>query len=215
MLGATGVGKTTTVAKLAARYILRHGKGRVGLISTDNYRVGAHEQLRSYARIMGAPLSIASDLQSLKEALNKFKDKDLVLIDTAGMNKQDMELNKQMLQLKQGTRRIQSYLVLATNSQRGVLNDSAQAFTNFRLSGCILTKVDETTSLGGALSVAVEHDLPIAYYNDGQKVPEDIHPARAHKLVARSVAIMQHMGGGSKDDQLALTLGGMVAHAHG
>lgn len=215
VVGATGVGKTTTVAKLAARYILRHGKGRVGLISTDNYRVGAHEQLRSYARIMGAPLSIASDQQSIKEALNKFKDKDLVLIDTAGMNEQDMELNKQLLQLKQGTRRIQSYLVLATNSQRGVLTDVAQAFSNYRLSGCILTKVDETTSLGGALSVAVEHDLPVAYYNDGQKVPEDIHPARAHNLVARSVAIMQHMGGASKDDQLALTLGGMVAHAHG
>jgi len=84
------------------------------------------------------------------------------------------------------------------------------------MAGCILTKTDETTSLGGALSVAVEHKLAVAYYNDGQQVPEDIHPARAHGLVSRAVSIMQHLSGGSmNEDSLNLALGGMVAQAHG
>lgn len=215
VVGATGVGKTTTVAKLAARYILRHGKGKVGLISTDNYRVGAHEQLRSYARIMGAPFCIAGDEESIQDAFHKFRDKDLILIDTAGMNQQDMALTRKLSLLQRGDQQVQTCLVMATNSQRGVLNDVAKAFADHTLAGCILTKVDETTSLGGALSVAIEQNLAISHYTDGQKVPEDIHPARAHNLVTRSLSIMQNMGGASRDDKIALTLGGMVAHAHG
>ena len=216
LVGATGVGKTTTIAKLAARYILRHGKGKVALISTDNYRVGAHEQLKSYARIMGAPIRIAADLEELQDALRKFSDKPLILIDTAGMSQRDMQLNEQLNMLQQGARQVQTYLVMATNSQRGVLNDVANGFAQIKLAGCILTKADETTSLGGALSVAVENKLPIAYFNDGQKVPEDIHPARAHSLVSRAVSIMQHLAGGSAhEDSLALALGGMVAQVHG
>jgi len=216
LVGATGVGKTTSTAKLAARYILRHGKGKVALISTDNYRVGAHEQLRSYARIMGAPMRIAANLDELQEALRKFSDKELVLIDTAGMSQRDMHLNEQLSMIKQGNRRVQTYMVLATNSQRGVLNDVMRSFTQLDMAGCILTKTDETTSLGGALSVAVEHKLAVAYYNDGQQVPEDIHPARAHGLVSRAVSIMQHLSGGSmNEDSLNLALGGMVAQAHG
>ncbi|MDH5444600.1 MAG: flagellar biosynthesis protein FlhF [Gammaproteobacteria bacterium] len=216
LVGATGVGKTTTVAKLAARYILRHGKGKVGLISTDNYRVGAHEQLRSYSRIMGAPLRIATNLEELQEALHKFADKSLVLIDTAGMSQRDMQLNEQLQMLKQGDKRVQTYMVLATNSQRGVLSDVVRGFRQIDMAGCILTKVDETTSLGGALSVATESNLPIAYFNDGQKVPEDIHPARAHGLVSRAVSIMQHLSGNSQpEDSINLALGGMVAQLHG
>ena len=216
LVGATGVGKTTTAAKLAARYILRHGKGKVALISTDNYRVGAHEQLRSYARIMGTPISIATNLQELQEALHKFSSKELILIDTAGMSPRDMQLNEQLKMLQEGKRRVSSYLVMATNSQRGVLADVMKGFQPLPLAGCILTKVDETTSLGGALSVAIEHKLPVAYFNDGQKVPEDIHPARAHGLVSRAVSIMQHLSGSvADDDALSLALGGMVAQAHG
>lgn len=215
LVGATGVGKTTTAAKLAARYILRHGKGKVALISTDNYRVGAHEQLRSYARIMGAPISIVANTDELGDALRKFSNKGLVLIDTAGMSQRDMELNQQLSLLGQGERQVQSYLVMATNSQRGVLADVMKGFKARPLAGCILTKVDETTSLGGALSVAIENNLPVAYFNDGQKVPEDIHPARAHGLVSRAVAIMQHLSDGKSDEEsISLALGSMVAQAH-
>ena len=216
LVGATGVGKTTSVAKLAARYILRHGKGKVGLISTDNYRVGAHEQLRSYARIMGAPMRVATDLEELQEALRKFADKELVLIDTAGMSQRDMQLNGQLQMLRQGDRRVQAHIVLATNTQRGVMNEVVNGFGQIDLAGCILTKVDETTSLGGALSVAIENKLAIGYYNDGQKVPEDIHPARAHGLVSRAVSIMQQLSGNTRqEDSLNLELGGMVAQLHG
>lgn len=215
IVGPTGVGKTTTVAKLAARYLLRHGKRRIGLITTDNYRVAAHEQLRAYARIMGAPMRVATDIDSLQDALAAFHDKDLVLIDTAGMSQRDMRLNEQFALLKDAGHDIHVYLTLAANSQRGVLADVVRAFRVVQLAGCILTKVDETTSLGGGLSVATEHNLPVAYISDGQQVPEDLHPARAHALVSRAVAIMQDVGVGAKDDPISTMIGGMAAHAHG
>ena len=100
LVGATGVGKTTTVAKLAARYILRHGQDSVALITTDNYRVAAHEQLRSYARIMGIPMRIAADENALRDALISFRNKGLVLIDTAGMSQRDVEISKQLSLIK-------------------------------------------------------------------------------------------------------------------
>ena len=215
VVGPTGVGKTTTVAKLAARYLLRHGKRRIGLITTDNYRVAAHEQLRAYARIMGAPMRVATDIDSLQDALAAFHDKDLVLIDTAGMSQRDMRLNEQFALLKEAGHDVNVYLTLAANSQRGVLADVVRAFRVVPLAGCILPKVDETTSLGGGLSVAAEQDLPVAYISDGQQVPEDLHPARAHALVSRAVAIMQDVGVGAKDDPISTMIGGMAAHAHG
>lgn len=215
IVGATGVGKTTTVAKLAARYLLRHGKGRVALITTDNYRVAAHEQLRSYARIMGAPMRVASDVESLQDALAAFHDKELVIIDTAGMSQRDMRLNEQFNLLKDCGHEIKVFLALAANNQRGVMTDVERAFKAVPLAGCILTKVDETTSLGGGLSIAIEHKLPIAYISDGQQVPEDLHPARAHALVSRAVAIMRDVGIGAKNDPVSQMIGGMMAHARG
>lgn len=217
LVGATGVGKTTTIAKLAARYTLKHGPHRVALITTDNYRVAAHEQLRSYARIMGVPMRIAGDADSLREALDSLQDKELILIDTAGMSQRDMLLNKQLAMLQaEGMPEIKTYLTLATNCQRGVLSETGDKFKDMNLAGCILTKVDETISMGGALTVAVENDLPISYFCDGQQVPEDIHLARAHSIVSRSVAVMQHMATTSTyDEATSLTIGGMVANGNG
>jgi len=215
IVGATGVGKTTTVAKLAARYLMRHGKGRVGLITTDNYRVAAHEQLRSYARIMDAPMRVASDVESLQDALASYHDKDLVIIDTAGMSQRDMRLNEQFKLLIESGHDIQIYLTLAANNQRGVMMDVEQSFKAVPLAGCIITKVDETTSLGGCLSIATEQNLPVAYISDGQQVPEDLHPARAHALVSRAVAIMQDVGITAKNEASSQMIGSMVAHAHG
>ena len=216
LVGPTGVGKTTTVAKLAARYSLRHGPGRVALVTTDSFRVGAHEQLRIYARILGVPLRIANNPEQLLEVLSGLRDKALVLIDTAGMSQRDMRLSEQFALLHAEGSRIQSYLVMATTAQRSVLDETVRAFQAVALRGCILTKVDESTSLGSALSVAIEQRLAVAYVSDGQRVPEDMHPARAHSLVSRSVAIMQH-GGGTTSGEVAdsLAIGGMVAHAHG
>jgi flagellar biosynthesis protein FlhF len=217
LVGATGVGKTTTIAKLAARYTLKHGPHRVALITTDNFRVAAHEQLRSYARIMGVPMRVTGDVESLRAALDSLSDKELILIDTAGMSQRDMTLNKQLTMLQaEALPQIKTYLTLATNSQRGVLQEINEKFKEMPLAGCILTKIDETTSMGGALSVAVEHNLPISYLCDGQRVPEDLHLARAHSLVSRSVAIMQHMASiHSHDETTSLTIGGMVANGYG
>lgn len=217
LVGATGVGKTTTIAKLAARYTLKHGPHRVALITTDNYRVAAHEQLRSYARIMGVPMRVTGDADSLREALDGLQDKDLILIDTAGMSQRDMLLSKQFAMLQaEGLPPIKTYLTLATNCQRGVLSEIGNKFTGINLAGCILTKVDETTSMGGAITVAIENNLPISYFCDGQQVPEDIHLARAHSIVSRSVSVMQHMASiGLHDDATSLTIGGMVANGHG
>lgn len=217
LVGATGVGKTTTIAKLAARYTLKHGPHRVALITTDNYRVAAHEQLHSYARIMGVPMRVTGDAESLREALDSLHDKELILIDTAGMSQRDMLLNKQfaMLQSK-GLPEIKTYLTLATNCQRGVLSETGAKFKEMNLAGCILTKIDETTSMGGALTVAIENNLPISYFCDGQQVPEDIHLARAHSIVSRSVTVMQHMASmNTFDEATSLTIGGMVASGNG
>ncbi len=217
LVGATGVGKTTTIAKLAARYTLKHGPHRVALITTDNYRVAAQEQLRSYARIMGIPMRVAGSADKLREALDSLQDKELVLIDTAGMSQRDMQLNQQLQMLQaEALPPIKTYLTLATNCQRGVLTETGDKFRDMPLAGCILTKVDETTSMGGALSVAIENGLPIAYFCDGQQVPEDIHLARAHGLVSRSVSVMQHMVATNHyDEATSLTISGMVANGHG
>lgn len=210
LVGATGVGKTTTVAKLAARYLLRHGPDSVALITTDNYRVAAHEQLRSYARIMGVPMRVAGDEDALRDALISFRNKGLVLIDTAGMSQRDMELSKQLSLIKNETATIQTYLTLATNTQRGVLDEVVRTFSEIQLAGCILTKVDETTSLGSALSTIIEQQLPVAYFSDGQQVPEDLHRARAHSLVTKSVSIMQRTAQYLDKDDAAI-VSGMVA----
>ena len=216
LVGATGVGKTTTIAKIAARYILKHGPQRVALITTDNYRIAAHEQLRSYARIMGVPMYVTSDSDSLGETLDKLSDKELILIDTAGMSQRDMMLNKQFEMLQaEGLPEIKTYLTLASNCQRSVLSETGNKFKEMNLAGCIFTKVDETTSLGGAITVAVENNLPISYFCDGQKVPEDIHLARPHTIVSRSVSVMQHMSStNTQHEESASIVGGMVANGH-
>ncbi len=219
LVGATGVGKTTTIAKLAARYTLQHGPKKVLLITTDNNRVAAHEQLRSYARILGVPMRVAGDAATLKSLIHGFADKGLILIDTAGMSQRDMKLSKELSMINDGARdggrEVQVYLTLAANSQRGVLEDVARAFHTIPLAGAVLTKLDETTSLGGALSVTIEHSMPVAWISDGQQVPEDLHRARPHSLVSRSVAIMQKLTSPEGDDPVSLAIGGMIANANG
>ncbi|HWQ94674.1 MAG TPA: flagellar biosynthesis protein FlhF [Gammaproteobacteria bacterium] len=216
LVGPTGVGKTTTIAKLAARYALRHGPNRVALVTTDNYRIGAHEQLRTFGRILGVPVRIAMNHEELHNALLGLRDKPLVLIDTAGMSQRDVRLSEQFALLNgSGADRIpvKTYLVMSTTTALPGLNEVARAYQGVKLHGCILSKLDETTSLGPALSVSIEQELPVAYVNTGQRVPEDMQPARAHSLVIRSVSIMQHSGENIEDESLELAFGGLAAHA--
>ncbi|VAX03939.1 Flagellar biosynthesis protein FlhF [hydrothermal vent metagenome] len=215
LVGATGVGKTTTIAKLAARYALRHGRDKVALITTDGYRIAAHEQLRTYGRILNIPVRIANTREELTEALKLLVDKELILIDTAGMSQRDVRLSEQFSMITGSAPIIRTYLVLSTNTHRAGLREIVKAFKAVRLDGCILTKMDETTSLGGTLSTVMENKLPVAYMSDGQRVPEDIHIARAHTLVNRAVLVAQQTSQALEQESLNLAFSGMVANAHG
>ena len=191
LVGPTGVGKTTSIAKLAARFTLRHGNREVALISTDNYRIGAHEQLMNFGRIMGIPTYMAASVEDLTQRIQDLSDKRLILVDTSGMSQRDVRLNEQLQSLSSSSSAIRTYLVMAANTQTNTLNDVMRAFRHIPLAGTILTKLDETTSLGGCLSTVIRYALPVAYISDGQQVPEDMHPARAHTLVSRAVTLMQ------------------------
>ncbi|MDO9372714.1 MAG: flagellar biosynthesis protein FlhF [Gammaproteobacteria bacterium] len=217
LVGPTGVGKTTTIAKLAARFALRHGPDSVTLVSTDGYRIGAHEQLRIYGRILNIPVRLATSAEELHSTLEDLRDKRLVLIDTAGMSQRDVRLSQQFTLLQGGTAKeapIKTYLVMSATSPVAALNEIVQAFRGAQPRGCILTKLDEAVSLGAALSAVIEHKLPVAYVSNGQRVPEDMQPARAHTLVIRSVTIMQQSGEQMEDESLELALGGLLADAH-
>lgn len=214
LVGSTGVGKTTTVAKLAARYALRHGQRNVALVTTDCYRIGAHEQLFTYGRILGVPVQVASSHAELQTALGSLLDKRLVLIDTAGMSHRDLRLTEQFTTLKASGFPLQTYMVMPATTQTSVLEETVRAFGGIELAGCIVTKMDEAASLGGAISVVAKHGLPLAYVGDGQRVPEDLHPARANNLVNRAVSLMQQAGQDSNDETLAERFGGMAANVH-
>ena len=189
LVGPTGVGKTTTVAKLAARFILRHGTGTVGLITTDEHRIGAQEQLKIYGKILGAPVWVARDAATLAAARDEMQGRKLVLVDTAGMSQRDVRLAEQFELIRTAHTSIRPYLVLAATGQLAALEETVRAFTQTRLAGCVITKVDETTSLGPVLSAVSQYRLPVAYVSEGQRVPEDLRPARSASLVSRCVAI--------------------------
>jgi flagellar biosynthesis protein FlhF len=215
LVGATGVGKTTTIAKLAARYALRHGSERVAMVTTDGYRIAAHEQLRTYGRILDIPVRIANNHEELVEALKVLSDRDLVLVDTAGMSQRDIRLSEQFQLIKKSAPSIKTYLVLSTTTHRAGLREITRAFGEVKLDGCILTKLDETTSLGGALSAIMENELPVSYVSDGQRVPEDIHIARGHSLINQAVHIAQETNQALGQESLKLAFSAMVANAHG
>jgi flagellar biosynthesis protein FlhF len=191
LVGPTGVGKTTSVAKLAARYLLRHGPKSVALITADDQRIGAHEQLKIYGQILDLPVRVARDHGSLQAALSELRAHQLILIDTAGMSQRDVRLAEQLSMVRSGSPAVKLYLVLAANAQIAALEETVAAFSTTALQGAIITKADETSSFGGVLSVLSSHGLPVAYVSEGQRVPEDLAPARAHSLVSRCVAVMQ------------------------
>jgi flagellar biosynthesis protein FlhF len=214
IIGPTGVGKTTTLAKLASRYALRHGNRHVAFISTDNYRIGAQEQLTNYARILDVPMRSASNADELNVALNTFSDKRLILIDTAGMSQRDVRLSEQLSLLRSGRRRVRSMLTLSATTHQASMKQAIKAFGVANPDSVILTKLDEAGSLGGVVSAIIESRLNVSYITDGQRVPEDLHLARAHSLVSRTVGLAHEDGMGLSEEFLALALGGTRANAH-
>jgi flagellar biosynthesis protein FlhF len=189
LVGSTGVGKTTSVAKLAARYVLRHGRRHVALVTTDSYRIGAHEQLITYGRLLGISVQVASDHKELRSILNSLADKRLVLIDTAGMSQRDVRLTEQFATLADSGIPIRTLLVLSATLHPSVLDETIRAFSGVALEGAILTKLDEAASLGGVLSTVIRQHLPLMFVANGQRVPEDLQPARAQNLVQQAAEL--------------------------
>ncbi|WP_028024790.1 flagellar biosynthesis protein FlhF [Enterovibrio calviensis] len=191
LLGPTGVGKTTTIAKLAARAAMDFGPEEIALVTTDTFRIGAHEQLATYGRILGCPVKVAKDADTLADILYQLRHRRLILLDTAGMGQRDLRLSEQLDTLIQSSgSHIRSLLVLPATSQRRVLQETIDHFRRIPLSGCVLTKLDESLSLGELLSVTIENALPVTYLADGQRVPEDIRHASGRYLVNRASELM-------------------------
>ena len=191
LTGPTGVGKTTTVAKLAARCTLKHGPASLALITTDTYRIGAHEQLRIYGKILGVPVYVIKDEADLQLTLSDLQNKHLILIDTVGMSQRDRRLSEQVALLSGAGRRIKRLLLLSANGQGSTLEDVVRAYKKDDMDGCILTKIDEAISIGPALDVVIRHKLMIHYVANGQRVPEDLHLPNPIYLVDRVLKPVQ------------------------
>lgn len=212
LVGSTGVGKTTTIAKLAARFAHTNGKRSVAMITTDNFRIGAHEQLQHFARMLEIPLLTANSSEELTDRLKMLSDKKLVLIDTAGMSQSDVRLSEQFHKLQHGSPEIKPYLVLSANTQLAALNETFRNFSKVKLAGGIVTKLDESASLGGIITTAIRHQLPLTYCGTGQRVPEDLQLAKTHRLVSKAVSLMQQYGEQVDKETMAFRYNHIINH---
>jgi flagellar biosynthesis protein FlhF len=213
LVGATGVGKTTLMAKLAARWVLRHGQRDIAVISTDSVRIGAHDQIHTLGRLLGVPAYAVEGPEALPELLDQLADKRLVLIDTAGLSQRDPRLATELRALAAASDRLETTLVISAAAQAGTIEEAFDTFAAAaQPMSCILTKLDEATSLGGAMSALIRAKLSLAYVSDGQRVPEDLSAARAHQLLARAVELSRKAGATADEDLLRRRFGA-VAHA--
>jgi flagellar biosynthesis protein FlhF len=188
VVGPTGAGKTTTIAKLAARWCMQHGSQDLALVSTDGYRIGARDQLMTFARILDAPMHAANSGKDLAAALERLKSKKLILIDTAGMGPRDARLAEQLAALQFGAARARVLLALPAQGEGHALEEIVKAFAPLKPAACILTKVDEAASLGAVISTTLRHRLKIAYVCNGQRVPDDLHAAHEKRIWLVSAA---------------------------
>ncbi|HEV2609559.1 MAG TPA: flagellar biosynthesis protein FlhF [Noviherbaspirillum sp.] len=186
LVGPTGVGKTTTTAKLAARCVMRHGAGKLALITTDGYRIGGYEQLRIYGKILGVMVHSVKDETDLRIALDEMKNKHTVLIDTVGMGQRDKMVAEQIAMLSGAGTKVKRLLCLSATSSGETLNEVVRSYQGSGLAGCIMTKLDEAATIGSLLDVAIRQKLSLYYVANGQRVPEDLHVANQHYLVDRA-----------------------------
>ena len=212
LVGPTGVGKTTALAKLAVRWALRHGSRDLALVAGDSVRIGAQDQVRSLGQLLGVPVFALDGLEQLPGVLARLDRFRVVLVDTPGAGQRDANLGQRLLQLSRAGGDLQTTLVLAASTQAGALEETVRRFAPALPTSCLLTKVDEAVSLGGLLSVLVRARLPISYISDGQRVPEDLRPARTEELIATAVQLAQTTGAVADEDLLKRRFGD-VAHA--
>jgi flagellar biosynthesis protein FlhF len=215
VVGPTGAGKTTTIAKLAAQWCMQYGSEDLALVSTDGYRIGARDQLMTFARILGAPMHSANNGRELARVLERLQSKKMILIDTAGMGPRDARLSEQLAALQIGAARARVLLALPAQGEGHALDEIVKAFARLSPAACVLTKVDEAASLGAALSTALRHRLKIAYVCDGQRVPEDLHPANQRRvwLVRAALKLKENKLPRSDEAHLIRNFGRVPAHA--
>jgi flagellar biosynthesis protein FlhF len=185
LIGSTGVGKTTSTAKLAAAFATKHGAANLGLVTLDAYRVAAHEQLRTYGRILGVPVHTAHDRASLEDLLDLLSGKKMVLIDTAGMAQRDSRTRELLEMLSH--RAVQRLLVVNAAAQGETIEDVLVSYRAASCKGVVLSKIDEAVKLGPAIDAVIRHQLPVLAVANGQRVPEDWHRLSAHALVQRAL----------------------------
>ncbi|MET0186396.1 MAG: flagellar biosynthesis protein FlhF [Achromobacter sp.] len=210
LVGPTGVGKTTTLAKLAARCVARVGRDQVAMLTTDNFRIGAVEQLQIYGQLLSIPTRSVRDAASLRQTLEEWGNRRIVLIDTTGISQRDRKLAQQAAMLMGGGRPVRRLLVLNAASQGDTLDEVAHAYRHGvgeDVCGCVITKLDEASRLGAVLDTAIRHRLPIHYVAGGQKVPEDFSLPSAARLVDHafsSVAADKPLFAADESDMAAL-----------
>jgi len=182
LIGPTGVGKTTTIAKIAARFAMTNSADEIALISADSYRIGAKEHLMAFANIIGANVYSASTSDELSDLLNQQRKKGLVLIDTEGRSPRDRDLANRLAAYGNNSERIKFYLTLSAATQEAALDEAMRQFSRVPLEGCIVTKIDEAAQLGCIISAMIRHDLPACWFSDGQRIPDDIYAAARKKM---------------------------------
>ena len=195
-IGPTGVGKTTTVAKIAARCVLRYGRNQVALLTTDTYRIGAQEQLKTYAKILGLSVTALRDSEDLASKIKEFSNRKIILLDTAGVSQRDTLMVEQCQLLQNGSDRAKRILVMSSTTdlrtQEEVINLHNQAMQNShnnKLDSVIITKIDEAAHLAPVIDSVIRHDLSILFVSNGQRVPEDLSLPDINYLSHRAMAM--------------------------
>ncbi|RSZ57563.1 flagellar biosynthesis protein FlhF [Massilia atriviolacea] len=206
LVGPTGVGKTTSTAKLAARCVMRHGPEKLALITTDAYRIGGHEQLRIYGKILGVMVHSVKDEADLRIALKELRNKHTVLIDTVGVSQRDQNVAEQVAMLSETGADVKRLLCLNSTSTNETLNEVVRAYQGSGLAGCIMTKLDEAASIGNVLDVVIRQKLNLFYVSNGQRVPEDLHLADRNMLVDRAFRLKRDAAAQFSDAELPLLM---------
>jgi flagellar biosynthesis protein FlhF len=207
-VGATGVGKTTTLAKLAVRWVLRHGPRDIALVGSDTVRIGAQDQIQSLGQLLGVPVYMPENFESLPTLLGRLGDRHrMILIDTPGSSLRDGQLAHRLGVLSNCASQMETALVLAASTQAGAVEETVKRYASANPACCVLTKLDEAASLGGALSVLIKARLPVSYLSEGQRVPEDLRPARALELVSTAVRLAKASGAVADEDLLRRRFG--------
>jgi flagellar biosynthesis protein FlhF len=208
LVGPSGAGKTTTLAKLAARWVLEHDSASLLLMSIDDDRIGGSEQLRILGRLLGVAVEAAPSGARLTARLADHPHARLVLIDTPGFGARAADALTCVAELRSALPALALLGVLPASAQAVVLEDGARRLQQLEPAAVVLTRLDEAASLGGALSALIRARLPVALLSDGPRIPEDLRPARAHQLVARAVELARESGASADEDLLAHRFGG-------